>query len=254
MARIATTSSQSARSDALVGVYCILGDKLTNLIMAARGDGNGNNQNQIKWEKLNYFLPFSAGEFVTESLQVPQRCHFSHIAGKDKCNDYKFWNVRAEEECGLKVTKLEGKTQTTIGLHLQKEQGTDQPMRLRSFAILEPCGLGMFRGVEFVCCPKELEERIEKVVDLEADKKSAAAADEDEEEEDDDEEYSEEDEEEEKPSTKKEAKEDEQDPYFKDDQTANEHDRFREAEERLEKKHRKKVTKVITEWSELFER
>lgn len=36
----------------------------------------------------------------------------------------------------------------------------------------------------------------------------------------------------------------EQDPYFKDDSNANEHDRFRDAEERLEKKHRKKVTKV----------
>lgn len=181
---------------------------------------------------------------------MPQRCHFSHIAGKDKCNDYKFWNVRAEEECGLKVKLGEN---IPAESPLQKEKDTNQPMRLRSFAILEPCGLGMFRGVEFVCCPKELEERIEKVVDLEANKKSAAA-DEDEEEEDDDEEYSEEDEEEEKSSTKKEAKEDEQDPYFKDDQTANEHDRFREAEERLEKKHRKKVTKVITEWSELFER
>lgn len=46
----------------------------------------------------------------------------------------------------------------------------------------------------------------------------------------------------------------EQDPYFKEDPQANEHERFREAEERLEKRHRKKVTKIITEWSELFTR
>lgn len=75
-------------------------------------------------------------------------------------------------------------------------------MRLRSFAILEPCGLGMFRGVEFVCCPRELEERIEQVVDLEAEakagklSKSGDEEDEEEDEDDDDEEYSDEDEEE----------------------------------------------------------
>jgi amyloid beta A4 protein len=135
---------------------------------------------------------------------------------------------------------------------LQKEQNTNQPMRLRSFAILEPCGLGMFRGVEFVCCPKELEERIEKVVDLETAEKKTE--DEDEDEDDDDEEYSEEDEEEEKTKKDKKDEVEQQDPYFKEDATENEHERFREAEERLEKKHRKKVTKVITEWSELFER
>lgn len=45
-----------------------------------------------------------------------------------------------------------------------------------------------------------------------------------------------------------------QDPYFKEELASNEHERFRDAEDRLEKKYRNKVTKVITEWSELFER
>ncbi|KAI1732120.1 e2 domain of amyloid precursor protein [Ditylenchus destructor] len=139
------------------------------------------------------------GEFVTESLQVPSQCRFSHVAGRNKCNDFKYWNMKAESACGLKM-----------------EEGTSQSMKLRSFAVLEPCGLGMFRGVEYVCCPKSVEE----------DSKDHES------------------------TTEKE----EQDPYFKDDSNANEHDRFRDAEERLEKKHRKKVTKVITEWSELFER
>lgn len=196
-----------------------------------------------------------AGEFVTESLQVPHRCHFDHIFGKDKCNDFKFWNNKAEEEC----SKKKESTTTTIG----------QQMRLRSFALLEPCGLGMFRGVEYVCCPKDLEEKIEKiVVDLETpseEKKKSLSSDDDDEEDDDeeDEEYSDEDEDEDSEnddklskSKKKTSKEEQQkqDPYFKEDNTANEHERFREAEERLEKKHRKKVTKVITGWSELFER
>lgn len=75
-------------------------------------------------------------------------------------------------------------------------------MRLRSFAILEPCGLSMFRGVEFVCCPRDLEERIEKVVDLEAEAtatklKNSKDEDQEEEEDEDDEEYGDDDEEEE---------------------------------------------------------
>ncbi|KAL3081295.1 hypothetical protein niasHT_039772 [Heterodera trifolii] len=187
-----------------------------------------------------------AGEFETESLQVPNRCHFSHILGRDKCNDYKFWNSKSEEEC------------------TRKKDSKGHSMRLRSFAILEPCGLSMFRGVEFVCCPRDLEERIEKVVDLEAEAtatklKNSKDEDQEEEEDEDDEEYDDDDEEEEADdkTAKKETTADakaEQDAYFKDDPQGNEHERFREAEERLEKRHRKKVTKVITEWSELFER
>ena len=78
-------------------------------------------------------------------------------------------------------------------------------MQLFSFALLEPCGLGMFRGVEFVCCPKDLEEKIEKiVVDLETPsneekKKTLSSSDDEEEEEDDEdeeEEYTDEDEDE----------------------------------------------------------
>ena len=72
---------------------------------------------------------------MTESLQVPGQCHFSHLIGRNTCNDYKYWNKKAEGECTLKVVDGE-------------------QMALRSFAILEPCGLDMFRGVEFVCCPK----------------------------------------------------------------------------------------------------
>lgn len=110
----------------------------------------------------------SEGEFVTESLQVPSGCQFGHVAGRSKCNGYKFWNLKAEQECAVKI-----------------EEGTNQGMKLRSFAILEPCGLDMFRGVEYVCCPKSVEgelfkpltlvdllisEKLEKVVDLDSDK------------------------------------------------------------------------------------
>uniref|UniRef100_A0A914DL95 Uncharacterized protein n=1 Tax=Acrobeloides nanus TaxID=290746 RepID=A0A914DL95_9BILA len=162
------------------------------------------------------------GEFVTESLQVPSKCHFGHVTGRTSCNDYSHWNLKAESECKQKV-----------------EDG--KAMKLRSFAILEPCGLDLFRGVEFVCCPPDSEgEHDEKVVDLDKDV--------------DEDEYDDDDEDDEDDSDKKEEEAVDQDPYFKEDPNGNEHERFKDAEERLEKKHRKKVTKVITEWSELFER
>lgn len=172
----------------------------------------------------------SEGEFVTQSLQVPGKCHFAHVIGRNTCNGYEYWNGKAESECAQKVSQ-EG-----------------EQLALRSFAILEPCGLDMFRGVEFVCCPKAEnvpEQKITKIT-----KKD------DDEDDDDDEE---DDEEESDSATDEDSQEDDDksaklDPYFKDDDTRSEHERFKEAEERLEKKHRKKVTKVITEWSDLFER
>jgi amyloid beta A4 protein len=190
------------------------------------------------------------GEFVTESLQVPGQCHFSHIIGRNTCNDYKYWNTKAEGECSLKV--IDG-----------------EQMALRSFAILEPCGLDMFRGVEFVCCPKNkgkialamfFYKNIKIVGALGTDNtnpiKITAENKKDDEDEDDDEDDDEESEEDPKDKEKNDENDElaKLDPYFKEDDTASEHERFKEAEERLEKKHRKKVTKVITEWSELFER
>jgi amyloid beta A4 protein len=171
------------------------------------------------------------GEFVTESLQVPGQCHFAHIIGRNTCNDYKYWNNKAEGECSLKV--IDG-----------------EQMALRSFAILEPCGLDMFRGVEFVCCPKS------KGTLSGTDNANPIKITTNHKKEDDDDDEDE-DEEESEETTKDNEDTDELaklDPYFKEDDTTNEHERFKEAEERLEKKHRKKVTKVITEWSELFER
>lgn len=123
-------------------------------------------------------------------------------------------------------------------------------MKLHSFGLLEPCGLSLFRGVEYVCCPKDVEELSvethmdeakETFADLEDDD------DEDDEDDDDDDEASSE-------STSAKESSSEQDPYFTEDSEANEHDRYKDATERLEKKHRNKVTKVINEWSNLFER
>lgn len=32
----------------------------------------------------------------------------------------------------------------------------ERNMQIRSFAMLLPCGISLFSGVEFVCCPKNL--------------------------------------------------------------------------------------------------
>ncbi|KAK6017177.1 hypothetical protein OSTOST_17335, partial [Ostertagia ostertagi] len=42
-----------------------------------------------------------------------------------------------------------------------------------------------------------------------------------------------------------------QDPYFKNKDPANEHENFKDAEDRLDKKHREKIEKVMKEWGEL---
>ncbi|VDM44515.1 unnamed protein product [Toxocara canis] len=72
----------------------------------------------------------------------------------------------------------------------------------------------------------------------------------DEEDDDDDydEDYSDEDDEDDKELNPKSST---QDPYFKISDPANEHERFKEAEQRLDKKHRAKIDKVMREWSDL---
>uniref|UniRef100_A0A7E4UQT4 A4_EXTRA domain-containing protein n=1 Tax=Panagrellus redivivus TaxID=6233 RepID=A0A7E4UQT4_PANRE len=175
------------------------------------------------------------GEFVTESLQVPGQCHFSHVIGRSSCDTYKYWNGRATKECADKV-----------------EAG--KQLALHSFAILEPCGLDMFRGVEFVCCPASEEAAKNAKSEQELSPAKTLSQDDDEDEDDDDDDDEDEDSEESLVDNKEADDTAKLDPYFKEDDSENEHERFKDAEERLEKKHRKKVTKVITEWSELFER
>ncbi|KOX80861.1 Beta-amyloid-like protein [Melipona quadrifasciata] len=40
----------------------------------------------------------------------------------------------------------------------------ERNMNLRSFAMLLPCGISLFSGVEFVCCPKHLKESLDSLV------------------------------------------------------------------------------------------
>ncbi|CAD5222263.1 unnamed protein product [Bursaphelenchus xylophilus] len=185
-------------------------------------------------QKSFYIRPYRCleGEFTADSLQVPSRCKFGHVSGRETCEDFRQWRQKGEKQCETSV-----------------DEKTDKPMKLHSFGLLEPCGLSLFRGVEYVCCPKDVEDKyVESHIEEDI---QSYNLDDDEEDEDDDDDDDEDDEE----TSNSETKDvDGQDPYYNEDPEADEHERYKDAQERLEKKHRGKVTKVINEWSQLFER
>merc|ERR1719153_2143942 len=95
------------------GSWCKLGKK------KCRGGGQ-------QWVK-----PFRCleGPFQSDALLVPEHCLFDHIHNQTRCWDFDMWNTTASNAC--------------------KGRG----MKVKSFAMLLPCGIDVFSGVEFVCCP-----------------------------------------------------------------------------------------------------
>lgn len=242
-----------------------------------------------KWSFLSKSYRCLVGEFESEALLVPQGCHFGHVDDPTKCKDFDYWNKTATLECAKRLGDL----------------------HVESFSILEPCGLDMFSGVEYVCCPRHAttKEELHVQVKLESsgsDKKSQQAEtpgksvasandddeadDEDDEDDDDDEEDEDGDDEFEKPilspakkasrqnknhllrfvtassrsqgatttiapitSSSEHAVKPEEllDIYFRIADPEYEHDRYKEALLRLDKKHKKKVSSVMKEWSDL---
>lgn len=90
-----------------------------------------------KRRKKSYFYPKShslsiltEGPFQSDALLVPEGCLFDHIHNASRCWPFARWNQTGAAAC--------------------QERG----MQIRSFAILLPCGISVFSGVEFVCCPK----------------------------------------------------------------------------------------------------
>uniref|UniRef100_A0A1A9W632 E2 domain-containing protein n=1 Tax=Glossina brevipalpis TaxID=37001 RepID=A0A1A9W632_9MUSC len=70
------------------------------------------------------------GPFQSDALLVPEGCLFDHIHNASRCWPFVRWNQTGAAAC--------------------QERG----MQMRSFAMLLPCGISLFSGVEFVCCPK----------------------------------------------------------------------------------------------------
>lgn len=70
------------------------------------------------------------GPFQSDPLLVPEHCEFDHIHNAEKCMLFADWQKKANKSC-VSSSKL-----------------------LENFGMLLPCGVDMFSGVEFVCCPK----------------------------------------------------------------------------------------------------
>ncbi len=84
-----------------------------------------------KYTAPSISLSISVGDFQSEALLVPQGCRFGHVDDRQTCEEFGHWERVGHDECA-------------------KRNGG---MNLRSFAMLAPCGLDMYSGVEFVCCP-----------------------------------------------------------------------------------------------------
>ncbi|KAJ8979479.1 hypothetical protein NQ317_000355, partial [Molorchus minor] len=243
-------------------------------------------QSRGKCKTARWVKPFRCleGPFQSDALLVPENCMFDHIHNQSNCWTFARWNSTAGMAC--------------------QEKG----LQLRSFAMLLPCGISLFSGVEFVCCPKHFKDNLKskKPVDLTILKKEQEIFDsiddedddsdedddkddlddlgddtelsddpniDDDEDEDDDEYYDDIDWDTTPSSTTTVYKSTVSstttpstttavrtttaptpDPYFTHFDPRNEHESYKEAQERLEETHREKVTKVMKDWSDLEER
>ncbi|XP_037036396.1 amyloid-beta-like protein isoform X2 [Bradysia coprophila] len=83
------------------------------------------------------------GTFQSDALLVPEGCLFDHIHNASRCWPFVRWNQTGAAAC------------------------QDRGMQMRSFAMLLPCGISLFSGVEFVCCPKHFKDSMKvKKTDL----------------------------------------------------------------------------------------
>jgi amyloid beta A4 protein len=70
------------------------------------------------------------GPFQSDALLVPEHCLFDHVHNQTRCAGFDAWNRTAGDAC------------------------RGRAMGLKSFGMLLPCGIDLFSGVEFVCCPR----------------------------------------------------------------------------------------------------
>lgn len=82
-------------------------------------------------DKQHFVKPIRCleGNFQSDALLVPEHCVFDHIHNSSVCEANAYWNKTANLSC------------------------KDKGKMLQSYAMLLPCGVGIFNGVEFVCCP-----------------------------------------------------------------------------------------------------
>ena len=179
--------------------------EMTNIVESTRNvlienmcrDGERSSQ---KCTAKNWVKPYRCieGNFQSDALLVPEGCNFSHTYDKRQCKEFGFWNGTAQEACTLKG------------------------LAVRSFGMLVPCGIDLFSGVEYVCCPEEMEMAVAAAatmprVEDERSRKRAGS-----------------------PVAKAVVADGEngdnwEDDYFRGDDEQNEHEKFKEALEKLKK-------------------
>ncbi|XP_064073147.1 amyloid-beta-like protein isoform X4 [Vanessa tameamea] len=102
------------------------------------GSSNAAKCKVTRWVKPFRCLEYLAAEgpFQSDALLVPESCLFDHIHNQSRCWQFSRWNATAGRACA------------------------QRGLRLRTFAMLLPCGISLFSGVEFVCCPKHFKENV----------------------------------------------------------------------------------------------
>ncbi|XP_013402379.1 amyloid-like protein 2, partial [Lingula anatina] len=155
------------------------------------------------------------GKFVSDALLVPEHCVFQHIRVKEKCLTFNDWTYEANSWC--------------------EEKG----MQRQSSAMLLPCGIDVFTGVEFVCCPKDNKEVVTHKAAVPAEKEIPITAE----------------------PTKPPQKEKVKDKKPKDDYLAkylhqgrlgeyfDEHEHFKLAQKKMRTVHQDKITVLMKEWN-----
>lgn len=203
------------------------------------------------------------GPFQSDALLVPEHCLFDHIHDPKQCITFKAWNQTASKSCASR-----------------------RMMQLQSCAILLPCGIDMFSGVEFVCCPSQenmkvlpkkpviahkpkaeivietkKQDKVEEVKPKQEETEASWEGFEDyskeESDDEDDDDYYEDEDYEDKELINQDYEKDPAvvintyDQYMKKptNEYLNEHDYFSKAKSDLQKHHHEKVTKMMKEWA-----
>ena len=94
---------------------------------------------------VNFHFWSVAGSFESDALLVPPKCRFEHMHYDSQCKSHDEWRKQASDKC------------------------KSENMTLGDYGVLIPCEIGLFTGVEFVCCPEdggEIATEAVKVVDV----------------------------------------------------------------------------------------
>lgn len=181
------------------------------------GQRCSNGEGSVHWVKPYRCLE---GDFQSDALLVPEHCLFDHIHNQSVCQSFDEWNRTAAQSC------------------------RGRAMRLRSFAMLLPCGVDIFSGVEFVCCPPASSPSS----DRDSQGKDTSSED------DYDDDYSDEEDDDDETTTTTTTTTTTEGPveqYLSRYDSRHEHAAFRAAQHSLQESHRAQVTRVMREWSEL---